>query len=191
MRYRHLILDRDGVLNHEAPAGGYILRPEDFRWLPGALEGLAMLRGAGVRLSLATNQSGVGRGLMSAQALDAVHARMLAVAEAAGGALDAVFCCPHAPGEGCACRKPAPGLIEAAVERSGIPPGCTLVVGDDERDLQAAMRAGVPGALVRTGKGRRTEARLQEMKDSAVDRGIPVYDDLRALAEAIMSGEPT
>lgn len=179
MTYRHLILDRDGVLNYEAPPPGFVLKPQDFRWLPGALEGLAILRGAGIRLSVASNQSGVGRGLMTLDQLRKINARMQAEAEAAGGALDAVLCCPHAPEAGCSCRKPEPGLIREAIARSGISAEESLVVGDDDRDLQAAQGAGVRAALVRTGKGRATEARLAGRPETAV------YDDLRALARAI------
>ncbi|HEY2590682.1 MAG TPA: D-glycero-beta-D-manno-heptose 1,7-bisphosphate 7-phosphatase [Steroidobacteraceae bacterium] len=179
MKYRHLILDRDGVLNYEAPPPGFVMRPEEFRWLPGALDGLALLHRAGIRLSVATNQSGVGRGLMSLDELQAVHARMQAEAEAAGGALDAVLCCPHAPEDGCECRKPEPGLIREAIARSGISAEESLVIGDDDRDLRAAEHAGVRAALVRTGKGRATEARL------AGRSATIVYDDLRALARAI------
>ncbi len=178
MSIRHVILDRDGVLNYEAPAGSYVRDPAEFRWLPGALEGLVLLRRAGLRLSVATNQAGVGRGLMSLVQLMAVHERMQAEASAHGGQLDAVLYCPHAPEEHCSCRKPAPGLIAAAVARSGIPAQETIVVGDDQRDLEAARRAGVAAALVRTGKGRRTE---EAMGDAAV----PVYDDLPQLARAI------
>ncbi|MGH8148645.1 MAG: D-glycero-beta-D-manno-heptose 1,7-bisphosphate 7-phosphatase [Steroidobacteraceae bacterium] len=178
MVYRHLILDRDGVLNREPPARDYVRAPEDFRWLPGALAGLARLRRAGIRLSVATNQSGVGRGRMTLEQLEAVHARMLTEAAASSGALDAVFFCPHAPEAGCACRKPAPGLIQTAIARAGIPAAETLLVGDDERDLEAAARAGVPAALVRTGKGRETESRAESLS-------VPVYDDLAALAQAI------
>ncbi len=180
MRYRHLILDRDGVLNCEPPDSGYVLEPQDFRWIPGALEGLAALHRAGIRLSVATNQSGVGRGLMTSKQLEAVHARMLADVAAAGGGVDAVLVCPHAPQAGCTCRKPAPGLIETAVTQSGILASETLVVGDDARDLEAAARARVAAALVRTGKGRETEARME--------RPIPVYDDLSALARAVVAG---
>lgn len=180
MRYRHLILDRDGVLNYEAPAPGFVLRPQDFRWLPGAIEALALLHGAGIRLSVATNQSGVGRGLMTLEEVEAVHARMRAEAEAAGGTLDAVLCCPHAPQAGCPCRKPEPGLIREAVASSGIPADASLVVGDDVRDLEAAQRAGVRAALVRTGKGRATEARLADRSAAMV------YDDLPAIARAIV-----
>jgi D-glycero-D-manno-heptose 1,7-bisphosphate phosphatase len=186
MRYRHLILDRDGVLNCEPPGSGYVREPEDFRWIAGALEGLAMLRRAGIRLSVATNQSGVGRGSMTLGQLEAVHARMLAEAAAAGGALDALLVCPHPPEAGCACRKPAPGLIETAIAQSGILASETLVVGDDARDLEAAARAQVAAALVRTGKGRNTEARMGSPRSAGPM--VLVYDDLAALARAIVAG---
>jgi len=179
MRYKHVILDRDGVLNYEAHDNGYVRTPEEFFWLPGALEGLAQLRRAGVYLSVATNQSGVGRGLMTLAQLEAVHDRMRAEAARHAAALDAVLFCPHAPHEQCACRKPAPGLIQLAVAQSGIAAMESLVVGDDHRDLEAAARAGVQAALVRTGKGRRTEASRQGLP-------IPTYDDLPQLARAIL-----
>jgi len=183
MGFRHVILDRDGVLNYEAPEGSYVREPSEFHWLPGALEGLALLRRAGVRLSVATNQAGVGRGVMSLEQLAAVHERMQREAAAQGAALDAVLYCPHAPEEQCSCRKPAPGLIEAAVARSGVAASDTIVVGDDRRDLEAAQRAGVVAALVRTGKGRRTEALLG-------NAAVPAYDDLRELARAILAARP-
>jgi len=183
MGFRHVILDRDGVLNYEAPEGSYVRDPSEFHWLPGALEGLALLRRAGVRLSVATNQAGVGRGVMSLEQLAAVHERMQREAAAQGAALDAVLYCPHAPEEQCSCRKPAPGLIEAAVARSGVAASDTIVVGDDRRDLEAAQRAGVVAALVRTGKGRRTEALLG-------NSAVPAYDDLRELARAILAARP-
>lgn len=182
------------MLNCEPPDSGYVREPEDFQWVAGALEGLAMLRRAGVRLSVATNQSGVGRGLMTLEGLQAVHARMLAEAAAAGGALDALLVCPHAPEAGCTCRKPAPGLIETAIAQSGILASETLVVGDDGRDLEAAARAHVAAALVRTGKGRDTAARMGSAeKRSAGIVGtaglvVSVYDDLAALARAIVAG---
>ena len=183
MGFRHVILDRDGVLNYEAPEGSYVREPSQFRWLPGALAGLALLHRAGVRLSVATNQAGVGRGLMSLAQLAAVHERMQTDAAAHGAALDAVLYCPHAPEEQCACRKPAPGLIQAAVARSGIAAGDSIVVGDDRRDLEAAERAGIAATLVRTGKGRRTEAMLG-------NAAVPAYDDLHELARAILAARP-
>ena len=177
--FRHVILDRDGVLNRELECGCHVRYPSEFHWLPGALEGIAILRRAGLRLSVTTNQSGVGRGLMSLEQLAAVHARMQADASARGGELDAVLFCPHAPEDQCPCRKPAPGLIHAAIARSGIARSQSIVVGDDQRDLEAARRAGVAAALVRTGKGRRTEELI-------VSTSVRAYDDLPQLARAIV-----
>ena len=179
---RHLILDRDGVLNRESADGSYLRSPEEFEWLPGALEALSVLRRAGVRLTVATNQAGVGRGIVSSSELAAVHMRMQEQAASAGGALDAVLVCTHAPEAQCLCRKPAPGLVQAAIERSGIAAGETLLVGDDGRDLEAARRAGVAAVLVRTGKGSRTEAQLSGSH-------LVVYDDLLQLARALAAGE--
>jgi len=182
VRVRHVILDRDGVLNREAPGAGYILAPQQFEWLPGALEALGRMHAAGLRLSVVTNQSAVGRGLMSLAALHAVHARMRAEAAARGAPLDAILFCPHAPEAACACRKPSPALLAEAVARSGIAAAETLAVGDDRRDLEAAQRAGVPAALVRTGKGRETE----RAGGSAL--AVAVYEDLAALAQAVTAG---
>jgi D-glycero-D-manno-heptose 1,7-bisphosphate phosphatase len=178
---RHVILDRDGVLNREAGEGGYVREPAEFHWLPGALEGLAILRRAGLRLTVATNQAGIGRGLMSLAQLAAVHERMRSQAAAHGAELDEVLFCPHAPEEGCLCRKPAPGLIQAAIAHSGIAAGESIVIGDDRRDLEAASRAGVAAVLVRTGKGRQTEQLLG-------NGCAPVFDDLREVAHALVAG---
>ncbi len=184
MQYTHLILDRDGVLNEEAPQHGYITRPEAWRWIPGALEALALLARAGCRISVATNQSGVGRGLMTPQDLELVHARMTSEARAAGGRIDAIFACVHAPDGACDCRKPAPGLITAAVAASGIPRAQTLVVGDAARDLEAALGAGVAAVLVRTGKGVASARALSQ-------DGVRVYDDLYALARELVTDRAT
>jgi D-glycero-D-manno-heptose 1,7-bisphosphate phosphatase len=179
MQFGHVILDRDGVLNHEVEVSGYVREPSEFIWLPGALEGLAILRSAGVRLSVATNQSCIGRGLMSLERLEAVHQHMQTEASHCGGSLDAVFFCPHAPQSYCQCRKPSPGLIQTAIARAGIAAAETLVIGDDQRDIEAAWRAGVKAALVRTGKGRETEELLR-------GRDVSAYDDLMQLARAIV-----
>jgi D-glycero-D-manno-heptose 1,7-bisphosphate phosphatase len=181
MSIRHVILDRDGVLNREAPDAGWIHRPEDWEWEDGALEGLRRLAGAGLRLSVATNQSGVGRGVFGAADVDAVHERMLLEAGRAGVRIDAVLVCPHAPEDLCGCRKPAPGLMLEAIESSGIPAAETVAVGDAPRDLEAAIAAGVRAILVRTGKGRETELQLGR-------HDVPVFDDLGAAAAAIVDG---
>ena len=180
---RHLILDRDGVLNEEAPAQGYVTRPDGWQWIAGSLEALASIAGAGIRVSIVTNQSGVGRGLMTAADLDAVHERMMRESQTAGGHIDALFTCTHAPDARCNCRKPAPALIAAAVAASGIAAAQTLAVGDDERDIEAAHRAGVSAALVLTGKGRAAASAFSRHE-------VPVYDDLASLARALLADSP-
>jgi len=180
LTYKHVILDRDGVLNHEAAGVGYVLEPDQFLWLPGALDALARLRRSGMYITVATNQSGVGRGLMTLAQLEAVHDRMRSDAATHGGSLDAVLFCPHSPDDRCTCRKPAPGLIQEALARSGFSAGESILVGDDQRDLEAASRAGIRAALVRTGKGRRTELSLPHGSE------IPIYDDLSQLVHAIL-----
>lgn len=175
-----MILDRDGVLNAEAPSG-WVTRPEDWAWERCALEGLARIGSRGRRVSVATNQSWIGRGLAPPLALEAVHERMRAEARAAGGRIDAVLVCPHAPDAGCDCRKPAPGLVIRAIRLAGIPAARTLFVGDSETDMEAGRRAGVATALVRTGKGTATAA-------APSLAGVPRFDDLVHLA-AFLDGE--
>jgi D-glycero-D-manno-heptose 1,7-bisphosphate phosphatase len=172
-----VILDRDGVLNEES--GEFLARPEGWRWLPGSLEALALLSGAGVRVSVATNQASIGRGHLMPGTLEAIHARMIRDARKASATIDAIFVCPHAPIESCRCRKPAPGLIEAAMASSDIPPNNTLVVGDDARDIEAALAAAVEPVLVLTGKGSAVA------RDPAY-RHIRAHADLRAVAHAIV-----
>jgi D-glycero-D-manno-heptose 1,7-bisphosphate phosphatase len=156
---RHVILDRDGVLNDERAGNSLVSSPSAFQWLPSALEALADLRAMGLRVSVATNQSAIGRGALSELELSTIHEKMSQDARNAGGSIDAIFYCPHGPDQGCDCRKPSPGLILAAVAQSGIACANTLVVGDAGRDLEAARSAGTHAVLVRTGKGRQFEDR--------------------------------
>lgn len=179
-RTQHVILDRDGVLNVECSDGGHVGDWSQWRWIPGALEGLGMLTSAGVYISVATNQSGVGRGFMTRAELDAIHGRMIEEAARHGGVINHVFVCPHLPNTGCGCRKPAPGLLLKAIEASRLPPVTTVVVGDDLRDLEAARAAGLSAVVVRTGKGRQTEAAVARLD-------VPVFDDLREFAAAVMA----
>lgn len=171
---RHVLLDRDGVLNVE-PAEGWVTEAGLWRWEINALDGLRALADAGMRLSVVTNQSCVGRGIATRAEVDAVHAHAIAEAAAAGVTLAGVFMCPHAPDAGCPCRKPRPGLVNDAVRASGIAAADTIFVGDAARDLAAGRAAGVAVALVRTGKGRGAEA-------DATASEIPVFDDLLAFA---------
>lgn len=181
---RHVILDRDGVLNAEPTDGSYIVDPAQWRWLPGTLESLAALSAAGIRVSVATNQSCVGRGLITRDQLDAIHARMLDEATMAGGAITGLLVCTHSPTAGCGCRKPAPGLLLDALHATRIPRGATIALGDDLRDIQAARWAGIRAVLVRSGKGSRTEAQVP-------DASMLVFDDLREFTSALLSGSIT
>ena len=172
-----ILLDRDGVLNVEGE-GGWVTSPEAWVWMPGALDGLRRL-GAGRRLMVVTNQSCVGRGLVSRAQVDALHAWVIAEARREGVVLEQIFVCPHAPDDGCACRKPAAGNLTAALARAGVPPNEALFVGDSATDAAAAAAACVRFVLVRTGKGRATEAELE---------GVWAVDDLGVLAASLDLG---
>ncbi len=177
-----VLLDRDGVINvdHE----GYVTSWSQFRLLPGVLEGLCQLTAAGYRLAVVTNQAVVGRGLASAAEVEELNARMVSALAEGGARIDAVLCCPHAPEEGCVCRKPQPGLLIEAGRRLGVAPTDTCVIGDWVDDIAAARAAGcaVP-ILVLTGRGRRALplARAAGLGPFLVAR------DLLAAAQAIVS----
>jgi histidinol-phosphate phosphatase family protein len=148
-----VILDRDGVLNERPGRGEYVRRPEEFRWLPGALAALRRFAAAGYRVVVVSNQAGIGRGVMSAADLAAVHAKMSAEAAAAGGRIDAVYHCPHGWDAGCACRKPRPGLFFQAQRDLDLDLTRTVCVGDDTRDGEAARAAGCPFVLASAARG--------------------------------------
>ena len=151
MNTRLVILDRDGTINVDRD--DYVKSADEFEPLPGALEAIAQLNHAGVHVVVATNQSGLGRGLFDMAALNAMHAKLNKMLAAVGGRVDAVFFCPHAPEETCTCRKPAPGLFEQIAERYGVAMKGVPVVGDSLRDLQAGVALGCEPHLVLTGKG--------------------------------------
>ena len=174
-----IILDRDGVINEDSDA--YIKSPEEWRPIPGSLEAIARLNRAGYRVVVASNQSGLARGLFDMDALLAIHEKLHRSLAAAGGAVDAIFFCPHGPDDHCACRKPKPGLLldiaaRLQVSLTGVP-----VVGDALRDLQAAQAVGARPILVRSGKGARTEARAEGLA------GVPVFDDLAAAVDVLLA----
>ena len=145
------ILDRDGTLNALGD-DTYIGTPEDWNAVPGALEAVARLNHAGWRVVVATNQPGLGRGVFEVAALNAIHARMHKQLALVGGRIDAVFYCPHAPDEGCACRKPGSALLEQICERYGAEPRNVPVVGSCANHLLAGAALGAPLHLVCTGQ---------------------------------------
>jgi D-glycero-D-manno-heptose 1,7-bisphosphate phosphatase len=143
-----VILDRDGTLNERPPRASYVKRPEELTWLPRAREALALLKDAGYRVIVVTNQAGINRGAMTEDDLAAINARLCEEAEAAGGRIDAVYHCPHDWDEGCECRKPRPGMLFRAQREWHLDLTRTTFIGDDERDGQAADAAGCPFILV-------------------------------------------
>jgi len=143
-----VILDRDGVLNVRPPRAQYVRRPEEFEWLPGAREALGRFNQAGWRVIVVSNQAGIARGAMTEDDLDAVNKRMFSEAEAAGGRIETLYHCPHNWDEGCACRKPRPGMLFQAQRDFQLDLTRTTFIGDDERDEQAAHAAGCRSVLV-------------------------------------------
>jgi D-glycero-D-manno-heptose 1,7-bisphosphate phosphatase len=143
-----VFLDRDGVLNRRPPVAGYVRRPEDVEWLPGALDAVRRLTEAGVRLIVISNQAGVARGAMTDGDLAAVEDSMREDITAAGGRIDCFIYCPHGWDEGCECRKPRPGMLYQAQRQFDLDLTRTPFIGDDERDGQAADAAGCPFMLV-------------------------------------------
>ena len=181
-----VILDRDGTINHDSD--DYIKSPEEWVALDGALEAIARLNHAGWHTVVATNQSGLARGLFGIETLNAIHAKMNRELAEVGGRIDAVFFCPHGPDEGCACRKPRPGLFSMIGERYGLDLGAVHVVGDKLGDLQAGASVGCIPHLVRTGKS----AALDEAALDALVASVPgtlVHADLAAFAQHLLQGE--
>lgn len=145
-----VLFDRDGTLVVDVP---YNRDPSRVRPVPGARTALDRLRAHGIPLGVVSNQSGVARGLLTAAEVDAVNARV----ERLLGAFHTWQVCPHGEGDGCCCRKPAPGLVLAAAEALGVDPGTAIVVGDIGTDVEAAHSAGAVGILVPTAHTRPAE----------------------------------
>lgn len=150
------ILDRDGVINHDSEA--YIKSPDEWIPIPGSLDAITRLSQAGWRVVIASNQSGLARGLFTMETLNAIHAKLRHELAQLGGHLDAIFICPHGPDDGCECRKPRPGLFNDIARRFDTRLVNVPAVGDSWRDLQAASQAGCDLWLVLTGNGKKTWA---------------------------------
>jgi D-glycero-D-manno-heptose 1,7-bisphosphate phosphatase len=169
-----IVLDRDGVINEDSDM--YVKSAAEWRPLPGSAEAIATLNHAGYRAVVATNQSGIGRGLFDTATLNLMHAKMHRVVAQAGGRIDAVFFCPHKNDDHCACRKPRAGMFLEIARRFGRNLAGMPAVGDSLRDLQAAESVGCQPMLVKTGKG------LQTLAAGNLPAGTLVFDDLAAVA---------
>src|SRR5690242_1902719 len=170
-----VILDRDGTINHDSEH--FIKSVEEWRPIRGAMEAIARLTQAGYRIVVATNQSGIARGLLTTRTLFDIHDALQRAAAQAGGRIDAFFFCPHAAEAACQCRKPEPGMLVEVARRFNVGLEETYMVGDAQRDVQAAAAAGAKPVLVLTGKGRKTYA------DGNLPEGTQVFPDLAAFAE--------
>ncbi len=148
---RLILLDRDGVINQDSDA--FVKSADEFIPLPGAMEAIARLHRAGFRIGVCTNQSGIGRGLLTEQTLATIHDKLNRLVLSAGGRIDGIRYCPHLPDAGCGCRKPKPGMLLDLMGESGADSASTVFVGDSLRDLEAAKAAGCRAVLVRTGNG--------------------------------------
>jgi D-glycero-D-manno-heptose 1,7-bisphosphate phosphatase len=181
-----VFLDRDGTLNRER--ADYVKSWQEYEWLPGALAALVALARLGVPIFVVTNQSAVGRGILDVGALAAIHAQACAEAQAAGGRIDGFWVCPHAPDEGCACRKPQPGLLLAAARQHHLELSRCVFVGDTVTDMQAALAAGCASILVRTGRqGQQLDALLAGLTAGA-GGSTQVVADVSAAADLIVAG---
>lgn len=173
-----VILDRDGVINFDSDH--FIKSPAEWKPIPGSVEAIARLTQAGYRVVVASNQSGIDRGLFDMDTLNAIHDKMHRAVRAAGGRIDAIFYCPHSADSNCNCRKPKPGMFERIAACFNVDLTNSYAVGDSLRDLQAAAASGAKPVLVLSGKGRGTQ------KDGGFPEGTLVFEDLAAVVEHIL-----
>lgn len=173
-----IILDRDGVINHDSDA--FIKAPEEWHPIPGSLQAIARLNQAGYRVVVATNQSGIGRKLFDMATLNAIHQKMHNAAQQLGATIDSVFFCPHLADDSCDCRKPKPGMLQEISRRYEVSLKGLHCVGDSLRDLQAGFVMGCVPHLVLTGKGQKT------LEKGGLPPGTQIYPDLAAMVDQLL-----
>ena len=180
-----IILDRDGVINQDSER--YIKSAEEWLPIPGSVEAIARLTQAGYSVAVATNQSGLGRGLFDLDELEAIHDKMRELVAHAGGEIAGIYYCPHLPAAGCTCRKPAPGLLDAIAEDFATTLTDVVFIGDSLKDLQAGVARQCRPVLVRTGKGAAYEKRLGAEAEPV--RHSAVFDDLAGAVDSLLNEE--
>ena len=173
-----IILDQAGVINESSDT--FIKSPEEWIAIPGSLEAISRLTHAGYRVIIATNQSGIGRGLLDMATYNAINDKMYRAVNQAGGRIDAIFFCPHTAADNCTCRKPATGLFAEIMQRYGVNLKSVPAVGDSLKDMQAAVAVGALPILVLTGNGEVTRS-AQDLPEQT-----QVYDDLAALVDVLV-----
>jgi len=176
-----IVLDRDGVINQDSAQ--FIKTPDEWRPIPGSLEAIARLNHAGFRVVIATNQSGIGRGLFDMATLNAIHEKMHRALALAGGRIDALFYCPHTAESLCECRKPKTGMLSDIGVRFGVDMSDVPCIGDSERDLNAADAVGAQPMLVLTGKGEKT------LREGNFPKSTLIFPDLAFAVSALLAGE--
>lgn len=179
---RVLVLDRDGVVNADSP--NYIKSPDEWHPLPGSIEAIARASQAGYAIAIASNQSGVGRGLFDLDMLSAIHDKMIEAVEDADGRIDLIVFCPHKPDEGCECRKPKSGLLRRIEAELGVSLSEQWMVGDSLKDLAAAREMRMQPVLVRTGNGARVEAELLKNENNNSD--VLIFDSLAVAVDQLL-----
>ncbi|HET9844041.1 MAG TPA: D-glycero-beta-D-manno-heptose 1,7-bisphosphate 7-phosphatase [Gammaproteobacteria bacterium] len=178
MKNTWVLLDRDGVINFDSE--DYIKSPEEWIPIPNSLEAIRLLNQKGYSVAIATNQSGIQRGLYSEQILEQIHQKMTDSLSKLGGAIAAIHYCPHGPNDGCMCRKPKPGLLMQIAHKFSLDLTKTPYVGDSWRDCQAAISAGCKPVLVKTGNGLITIKKYPNEIEH-----IPVFSDLYNFAYSL------
>lgn len=178
---RVVILDRDGVINEDSDQ--FVKSLDEWIPLPGSIDAIARLSHAGYRVAVATNQSGLARGLLTPADLDAMHRRLRDLLAEQGGRIEMIVYCPHGPDEGCSCRKPRPGMLEEIGRRLSVDLAGVPFIGDSLGDIAAARAAGAEPCMVRTGKGEDTLAR-----GSPHLTGVPVHADLASVVDVLLHG---
>ncbi|MEW6756149.1 MAG: HAD family hydrolase [Candidatus Latescibacterota bacterium] len=173
-----VVLDRDGTLIVER---GYLSDPAQVELIPGVARALREMRRMGLRLVVATNQSGVGRGYFTADTVQRVHERLLSLLSAEGAALDAFYYCPHVPEAHCRCRKPATGMVEQAARDFGFDPASCFVIGDKPCDILLAANLGATSVLVRTGYGELTQRDVTLRPDCIVNDLVSAAQQIRSI----------
>ena len=176
-----IVLDRDGVINYDSEQ--FIKSPDEWRPIPGSLEAISRLNHAGFRVVVATNQSGLGRGLFDMATLIAINDKMHKALAQLGGRIDALFYCPHTADSACECRKPKPGMLIEIGNRFGVELTGVPCVGDSVRDLQAAAAVEAQPILVLSGKGEKT------LRDGAFPANTVIFPDLAFVATALLADD--
>lgn len=181
---RVVLLDRDGVINFDSP--DYILTPEQWNPIPGSLEAIARLTDASIAVTIVSNQSALGRGMVDQLTFDAIHGKLMLCIEEAGGFIVHASYCPHGPDDGCDCRKPKPGMLFETLDMLALTADQALFIGDSVRDVEAAHAANMPVKLVQSGYG---DAAAILEKSRLLVPSIQTYADLAAVADDLLGSK--